>query len=80
TGVANVVAFTRADDILVMVPRLTTQIASAPKQPLGDVWGDRSIDLRGRWRNVFTSEVVEGSPLRLADVFATFPVAMFERE
>jgi (1->4)-alpha-D-glucan 1-alpha-D-glucosylmutase len=77
TNTRNAIAFTRGDDILVVVPRLTTQIVQSPQLPIGDVWGDRAIDIGGRWRNVFTDEVVEGGQLK--DVFATFPVAILER-
>jgi (1->4)-alpha-D-glucan 1-alpha-D-glucosylmutase len=78
TGTPNAVAFTRGD-VLAVVPRLTTQLAAAPRLPLGDVWGDRAIELGGRWRNAFTGEIVEGSRIALKDVFATFPVAILER-
>jgi (1->4)-alpha-D-glucan 1-alpha-D-glucosylmutase len=72
----NAVAFTRGDDILVVVPRLTTQLGK--QLPLADVWGDHALtDLEGRWRNTFTGEIVEFFELR--NVFATFPVAVLER-
>jgi (1->4)-alpha-D-glucan 1-alpha-D-glucosylmutase len=77
TGTENAVAFTRGDDVLVVVPRLTTTFGTVA--PLGDVWGDAALDLGGRWRNVFTEELVEGERLALRDVFATFPVAVLER-
>jgi (1->4)-alpha-D-glucan 1-alpha-D-glucosylmutase len=69
------VAFARGADIVVAVPRLTTRLTRAV--PLGDVWKDAAIAIDGRWRNVFTEEVVEGGALR--DVFATFPVAVLEK-
>jgi (1->4)-alpha-D-glucan 1-alpha-D-glucosylmutase len=77
TGTDHAVAFTRGDDVLVAVPRLTTRFGNVA--PLGDVWGDAALDVGGRWRNVFTDEIVEGGRLALRDVFATFPVAVFER-
>jgi len=76
---ANAVSFLRGDDILVAVPRLTTRIAGVGKLPEGNAWGDTAIAAPGRWRNVFTSEELERDRLRLADVFATFPVAILER-
>jgi maltooligosyltrehalose synthase len=60
----HVVAFTRGD-ALVVVPRLTSMV---------EKWGDLAIPLGGRWRNVFTDEVLEG--LRVAEIFAKFPVAI----
>jgi len=47
--------------------------------PLGDVWGDARLNISGAWRNALTDETVEGDSLPLAQVFATFPVAMLER-
>jgi (1->4)-alpha-D-glucan 1-alpha-D-glucosylmutase len=78
TGTSNAFAFTRGENVLVAIPRLTTQLTN--KLPLGDVWRDHALDVEGRWRNVFTDEVVEGARLALKDVFATFPVAILERE
>jgi (1->4)-alpha-D-glucan 1-alpha-D-glucosylmutase len=75
TGTETAVAFTRGDDILVAIPRLTTRLGNAP--PVGDVWGDHALDLGGRWRNVFTDETVDSLALR--NVFASFPVAILER-
>jgi (1->4)-alpha-D-glucan 1-alpha-D-glucosylmutase len=60
----HVVAFTRGD-ALVVVPRLTSMI---------EEWGDLTIPIGGKWRNVFTDEVLEG--LRVAEIFAKFPVAI----
>jgi (1->4)-alpha-D-glucan 1-alpha-D-glucosylmutase len=74
---ANAVAFTRGPDIAVIVPRLTTRLTRPPNLPLGEAWGDATVALAGRWRNVFTDEVVEGGALR--NVFASFPVAVLEK-
>jgi (1->4)-alpha-D-glucan 1-alpha-D-glucosylmutase len=57
----RVCAFGRGKNVAVAVPRFT-------------VSGKSSLELNGRWRNVFTNEVFEGG-----DPFATFPVAIFER-
>jgi (1->4)-alpha-D-glucan 1-alpha-D-glucosylmutase len=73
----NAVAFTRGSDIAVIVPRLTTRLTGPPALPLGEVWGDATVALTGRWRNVFTDEVVEDGALR--NVFASFPVAVLEK-
>jgi (1->4)-alpha-D-glucan 1-alpha-D-glucosylmutase len=80
TGTPNAVAFTRGEsNILVVVPRLTTRLVRAPKPPLGDAWQDHALSLDGRWRNVFTDEIVEGDRLELSKIFETFPVAVMER-
>jgi (1->4)-alpha-D-glucan 1-alpha-D-glucosylmutase len=79
TGTPNAVAFLRGDDLLVVVPRLTTQLVKPPHLPLGDVWRDHAVDVSGRWRNVFTEKVVEGTPLPLRNLLASFPVGVFER-
>ncbi|MFL6248418.1 MAG: malto-oligosyltrehalose synthase [Thermoanaerobaculia bacterium] len=79
TGTANAVAFLRGDNVLVAVPRLTTQLVKPPQLPLGEVWGDHFLNVSGKWRNVFTEEVIEGEQLPLKEVFATFPVAILEQ-
>jgi (1->4)-alpha-D-glucan 1-alpha-D-glucosylmutase len=73
----NVVAFSRGDSVIVAVPRLTSQLGKGV--PLGDVWGDAALPLGGWWRNAFTGEQLEGNALPLAQMFATFPVAILER-
>jgi (1->4)-alpha-D-glucan 1-alpha-D-glucosylmutase len=78
TATENAVAFLRGDDLLIVVPRLTTRLVKPPQLPLGNVWGEQTIDVAGRWRNVFTEEVLEGAPLALRNVFASFPVAVLE--
>jgi (1->4)-alpha-D-glucan 1-alpha-D-glucosylmutase len=76
----NVVAFTRGNDILVLVPRFATEITKVGVPPLGSVWGDATCRVpRAAWRNIFTGETLEGDTLRLADVFARMPVAVFAR-
>jgi maltooligosyltrehalose synthase len=80
SGTTNAVAFTRGDDgVLIVVPRLTTQLAGAPRLPLGDVWAGHALEIGGRWRNEFTGAVIEAERLALRDVFAAFPVAVLTR-
>jgi (1->4)-alpha-D-glucan 1-alpha-D-glucosylmutase len=74
----HVVSLLRGDDVLIAAPRFPTRLTEPGKPPLGDVWADETLDVGGRWRNAFTGEVVEGERLRVAEVFATFPVAMLE--
>jgi hypothetical protein len=42
--------------------------------PRFTVSGKLTLELPGRWRNVFTNEIFEGG-----DPFAGFPVAIFQR-
>lgn len=77
TGTPNAVAFTRGDDVLVVIPRLTTRLVKPGQLPLGEVWGEHALPLDGHWRNVFTDETIE--TLTLSNVFASFPVAILER-
>ena len=67
TGTPHAVAFLRGDDVLVVVPRLTTTLD----------FGDLALNVPGRWRNVFTEETLDS--LELTNVFASFPVAILER-
>jgi (1->4)-alpha-D-glucan 1-alpha-D-glucosylmutase len=79
-----------ADWAVVVVPRLLTRLTGNVQQlPLGrTVWQDTRLMLpdsgaRLRWRNVFTGETLtvaeQGGRLMLplAEVFGTFPVALF---
>ena len=75
TGTPNALAFLRGDDVLVVVPRLTSQLGK--QLPLGEVWGSHALDVPGTWRNAFTEETP--ASLALRDVFASFPVAILER-
>jgi len=76
----HVCAFLRGDSVAVAVPRLTTKLVKPGRLPIGEVWGNGTLPLSGRWRNAFTGEVLEGSNMPLSGVFARFPVAILERE
>ena len=73
----NVIAFRRADDVIVAVPRFVTRLSD--QLPIGDVWKDGAIAAGGKWTNIFTDEKLEGDSLPLSQVFAKFPVAVLER-
>jgi (1->4)-alpha-D-glucan 1-alpha-D-glucosylmutase len=90
----HVCAFARAlaDCSFLVVPRLGCRLLeNADDLPLGRaVWGETCLLLPpearpGRYRNLFTGEVLhcvheEGCrTLALAEIFATFPVALLER-
>jgi (1->4)-alpha-D-glucan 1-alpha-D-glucosylmutase len=68
----NVVAFTRSEQVVVVVPRLTLR--------LDGQWDRTTVRLPvGRWRNVFTGdEVAGGQEVGVADLLAAFPVALLE--
>jgi len=92
----NVCAFARlAEDkaALVVVPRfLTRPLKGVEEMPFGEhVWRDTEVTIpdgiRGdSYRNIFTGEVVteikqDGKrTLHLGEVFASFPVALLERQ
>ena len=76
----NVCAFIRRHDddaVLVAVPRLVATLVKPGSLPIGDVWGDTSINVSGKWRNLFTGDEHEGT--RMRDLFARFPLAVLER-
>ncbi len=80
----SVCSFLRGDDVLVAVPRLTTRITKPGTSPVGDAWGDATlpIESRGTFRDIFTGVILElsGVPVPVAQVLATFPVAILERQ
>ena len=79
----SAVAFLRGEEILVAAPRLTTRLTKPNAIPLGDVWDPAVLTgvPPGRWQNIFTGDEIEtdGAPLKLAEVFARFPVAILEK-
>ncbi len=77
TGTQHAVAFLRGENTLVVVPRLTASLVKPPQLPLGEVWGSHALPVDGRWRNIFTEEIVDSLTLR--NVFASFPVAILQR-
>ena len=49
--------------------------------PLGaKAWGDAKIAVEGSYVNVLTGERHQGRDLRIADLLATFPVALLVSE
>jgi len=91
----HICAFERSlgeGSVIVVAPRFFTRLIGQPGElPLGQqIWQGTRIVLPsevggGRYRNVFTGEVVEpvreeaGEGLCLAEVLADFPVALLER-
>ncbi|MDQ3780595.1 MAG: malto-oligosyltrehalose synthase [Chloroflexota bacterium] len=91
----HIVAFARrgeepADEVIVVVPRLIGGLCpDAASLPLGsNVWGDATLAVPdaapgSAYRNIFTGEEISldeaPSGLPLAEVFATFPVAILAR-
>ena len=68
----HVVAFSRGDRVVTIVPRLTFK--------LGGAWGDTRLQLpEGAWRDVVTGRPLEGS-ISPGDALATFPVALLAKE
>ena len=72
--------------VIAAAPRFTTRLARAASAPLGEaVWGEDTMELPPgsptRWINVFTGEELAAGgekPLRLGDVFRSFPVALLQ--
>jgi (1->4)-alpha-D-glucan 1-alpha-D-glucosylmutase len=86
-GGEQTVAFMRTYEdkrVACVVPRLSRRLlGNKTGFPTGAVWGDRDLlglD-PGRYRNLFTGEVLEVSQaLRLARALAVFPLALLVRE
>jgi maltooligosyltrehalose synthase len=71
----HAVAFCRAGEVAVAVPRLVLGLA-------GD-WGDTTIELppeRGRWWHELTGETFAAGPCRAADLMGRFPVALLSSQ
>ena len=82
----NVVAFAREHEgktVLVIVPRLSSQVGSPP---VGDAWDSTEValedeDAAGSWRELFAGQKVTSGTygLPLAELFAEFPWAVLTR-
>lgn len=72
TGADHVVAFRRADAVVVAVTRWTVRLSETG-------WGDTAVSLpAGSWTDTLTGAVVSGT-LPAAELFAELPVALLER-
>ncbi|HYI87349.1 MAG TPA: malto-oligosyltrehalose synthase, partial [Burkholderiales bacterium] len=77
----NIVAFSLSDGahtVIAVAPRLFTNLMRADDiAPLGaKAWGAATLALEGSYVNVLTGERHTGRRLRVAEVLATFPVAL----
>jgi len=69
----HVVAFVRDERIATVVPRLSFGVK--------DQWYDTAITLPvSSWRNAYTGERFSAGIISVAQLFATFPVALLTRE
>ncbi len=80
----KVIAFTRehkGERIVCVTPRFSYTLSDGqPYFPVGTAWKQGSLTLpNGTYVNIFTGEKTEGGELPLTQVFATFPLAVYER-
>jgi len=84
---ASICALARTEEtrsVIVIVPRMLSEVVSVKEFPLGEVWGDARVAVpEGSariLRNIFTEERVEvrNGSVQLREVFANFPVAVLE--
>jgi maltooligosyltrehalose synthase len=82
-----VVAFTRSDGsdrLVCAVPRLWyARTRGAEPWPLGEAWGQERLRIphTGSYRNLFSGASLRiAGGLRLAEMFADFPIAILLRE
>jgi (1->4)-alpha-D-glucan 1-alpha-D-glucosylmutase len=69
----HLIAYLRGDSVAVFAPRWPLR--------LGGNWAGTLVELaRGRWKNIFTDEVVMGGNVRVQSLLRRFPVALLTRE
>ena len=68
--------------MIAVAPRLFARLMEAGDDaPLGaKAWGEAKIAVEGSYVNVLTGERHQGGDLRIADLLATFPVALLVSE
>jgi (1->4)-alpha-D-glucan 1-alpha-D-glucosylmutase len=72
-GADHAIAYMRADDVITVVPRLTSKF--------GGCWHDTDIDCPdGMWTNFLTGRKVSGDSVRLDTLFDDFPVALLVKD
>jgi glycogen operon protein len=78
----HVIAFIRTteqDSLIVCVPRFSRRLTGGHEPwPIGSVWGEQTLLVpAGRFRELLSQrEIVTHGDLRLAECFATFPLAL----
>ncbi len=71
----NVIAFSRGDDAVVVVPRLLVGLARRGG------YQETTLPLpEGKLENVMTGDIVQGGIVKLSTLLARFPVALLERK
>ncbi len=69
----HVIAFTRGNEVITIVPRLPLQ--------LGGQWEGTSVEVPpGEWRNSLDGGSVNGGSVRLSELLSRFPVALLVRQ
>ncbi|HTU44151.1 MAG TPA: malto-oligosyltrehalose synthase [Bryobacteraceae bacterium] len=69
----HAVAYLRAADVLVIVPRLVLQLEGE--------WGDTTIQVpAGKWRNQFTGDIYGGGQVRAGELLRPFPAGLLVQE
>ncbi|HEY4088640.1 MAG TPA: malto-oligosyltrehalose synthase, partial [Bryobacteraceae bacterium] len=67
-----IVAYQRAENVLVAVPRLSVAAAD---------WDATVLEIpAGKWKNQFTGETLDGGKVEMSSLLARFPVALLIRE
>lgn len=69
----HVIAYSRGEEVVTVVPRLTLQ--------LGGAWKDTIVVLpRGKWKNCMTGAGISGGVVTVKSLLKEFPVALLVRE
>jgi (1->4)-alpha-D-glucan 1-alpha-D-glucosylmutase len=69
----HLIAYTRGRNVITCAPRWSAT--------LGGRWGSTSVNLpEGRWKNVLTSEELNGGSMRIETLLKRFPVALLSKQ
>lgn len=69
----HAIAYMRADSVATIVPRWNLKLAGN--------WSGTNITLpTGRWKNLFTNDVLAGETVPMQAIFQRFPVALLQKE
>jgi (1->4)-alpha-D-glucan 1-alpha-D-glucosylmutase len=73
----HVIAFSRAAQIITVVPRLVLSLDEKGTEVLALNWQDTALMLpAGKWKNRLTADTLAGGPQKLSSLLSRFPVAL----
>jgi (1->4)-alpha-D-glucan 1-alpha-D-glucosylmutase len=76
----HVIAFSRAGQVITIVPRLVLHLAEKDTEDLSLNWQDTALTLpSGKWKNLLTADTLSSGTNKLSSLISRFPVALLAK-